>query len=234
MVYTAVNTVLPNSTIQNLTEHNSKPQMFQGPLPGQCACGCISLRSMEKKGLFHKEKSKWREEEGNRCGKEMVNILSCHKSVLRFHYTVAISIPQIFLLASCLSFMASPVAQTVWSFSSTGLRAEALPTCNTPLEILLFSTLLHHLQPPSGEEATGIWNKTNFVFIVCVTCANARKAGKFQEYSSLYRHEVHWRHVSSISIQNDIFSFLLPLALDVACLELDSNPHRCMQPTPLC
>lgn len=64
-----------------------------------------------------------------------------------------IYIPQIFLLASCLSILASPVAQTLWSFSSTGLRAEALPTCNASLEILLFPTLLRILQPPQGSQS---------------------------------------------------------------------------------
>lgn len=36
-----------------------------------------------------------------------------------------------------------------------------------------------------------------------------------------------------ISIQLTKFSILLPLALEVACIELNSNLYRCMQPTPL-
>lgn len=56
MVSVVVTTVLPNSTIQNLTEHNSKPKMFQGPLPGQFAHMQASLRSKEKTGVFHQRK----------------------------------------------------------------------------------------------------------------------------------------------------------------------------------
>lgn len=81
-------------------------------------------------------------------------------AINQIHYTVAISIPQIFLLASCLSILASPVAWTLWS--STDIRAEALPTCNAPLEILLFSTLLHNLQPPLWRRSYGYMKQDQF------------------------------------------------------------------------
>lgn len=98
-------------------------------------------------------------------GRRWLIFFHCQKSVLKFHHTVAISIPQIFLLASCLSILASPVAQTLWSFSSTSLRAESLPTRNAPLQIpkiLLFSTLLNHLQPPQRKKSYGYMKQDQF------------------------------------------------------------------------
>lgn len=163
MVYTVATTMLPNSTIQSLTEHNSKPKMFQGPFQDSLHTDMQSEIKGEDRTFPPKKRVRGGRRREMDVGRRL--LIFFHAINLRCHYTVAISILQIFLLASCLSILASPVAQTLWFLSSTGLRAEVLPTYNVPLFHITSSSAAS-----PGEKLLQVYETRPIYFHWCYLC----------------------------------------------------------------
>lgn len=157
----------------------------------------------KKTGLFHQRKER----------------------VVKFHATVAFPIPYIFLLPSCLCALASPVAQTPRSFLSIGLMAAALHLCIALLKALKSPSLPHcHI---ICRKSYGYTKQGQFCFIGVLPVQRLEKLASFRNIPSICRHEVLGRHISRINIYfvNCVFSFLLSLRFEVACVaELYSDP----------
>lgn len=152
-------------------------------------------------------------------GKKTSLFFYCHKSVLKFHASVAFCVPHIFLLPSCLTILASPVAQILWTCPSTDLRAAALRSGIALLETLRSPSFSHcHIicSLLSVRKAMGIWYKANFISLVFPV----QRLEKLANFRNILVFEVLGSNVSKFStyLRNYVFNFLLFLAFEVVCI----------------